>query len=303
MNELLNLGPVYSLQLILVPSYCVSQLLDCEPAAISRSIRAADSWNVASASCSETNSCLLIDRNLDQNRTQWWALIYLDWLDVQTWSQTELSPEWFLWCVGEHWTRSAAMFCCPTRGFSPERCIGTRRTVSFTWAVSGFNVVADRCTTELNLENNVWICEKCLTCSHTVSLFLQTKLLPKDLLAKEARNARPAQTSDGPLKPRRQNFTHQEEEEEEEEEKEEEEEEKEEEEGGCERILLSLLMNFNQCQAQRWLALYFQLINCWTHTHTHTHTHSSETGVLGLKGTWWYFSSSCCFFSQIEFVC
>ena len=109
-----------------------------------------------------------------------------------------------------------------------------------------------------------------MTCSHTVSLFLQTKLLPKDLLAKEARNARPAQTSDGRLKPRRQNFTHQEEEEEEKEkeeeeeekEKEEEEEEKEEEEEGCERILLSLLMNFNQCQAQRWLALYFQLINC-----------------------------------------
>lgn len=31
--------------------------------------------------------------------------------------------------------------------------------------------------------------------------------------------------------------------------------------------LCPLLRNFNQCQAQRWLA---QLKNCWTHTHTHT---------------------------------
>lgn len=32
--------------------------------------------------------------------------------------------------------------------------------------------------------------------------------------------------------------------------------------------LCPLLRNFNQCQAQRWLA---QLKNCWTHTHTHIH--------------------------------
>lgn len=93
----------------------------------------------------------------------------------------------------------------------------------------------------------------------------QTKRPPKDLHAKEVRNVQPAQTSDGHLTPRRQIFTHPST--------------LEEEEHHAEHSLLSLLMNFNQCQAQQWLALYFHLKNCWTHTHTQSlfWTHSSAT--------------------------
>lgn len=53
-----------------------------------------------------------------------------------------------------------------------------------------------------------------------------------------------------------------------------------------ERTLPSLLRNFNQCQAQWWLALYFQLKNCWIHTHTHTHTLSHSPFLLTITVFW-----------------
>ena len=71
-NELLNLGLVSSLKLILVRSYCVSLLLlHYEPAAISRSIRAADSWNVASSCCSSINQSLFVSRQFTTEMVSW----------------------------------------------------------------------------------------------------------------------------------------------------------------------------------------------------------------------------------------